>query len=106
MDNVRIGLFGNQSNMSVVLLLQQKVILEKVFDATKNLIFNYKPVLLIEKGNEAIWPRGSCGSQTGEDFNHLFFRRNSTQELVIFSSDNRSKEVEHFIFNGRSWGGE
>ena len=66
MDNVRTRLFGNQSNMSVILLLQQKVILEKVFDAAKNLIFNYEPVLLIEKGSEAIWPRSSCGSQTGE----------------------------------------
>jgi hypothetical protein len=46
---MRTRLFKNQSNMSMVLLLQQKVIQEKNLDAAKNIIFNNRPVLLIKK---------------------------------------------------------
>jgi hypothetical protein len=82
------------------------VILEEVVDAAKNLHFDNRLVLFIEEGSKAIWPRSFRGTQTGEGLNHLLFKWKSTQEKVVFSSDNKSKKVEHLIINGGIRGGE
>jgi hypothetical protein len=49
MNCMRTKLFRNQSNMCMILLLQQKVIQEKIPDAAKSIIFNNRPILLIKK---------------------------------------------------------
>jgi hypothetical protein len=57
MDSVRTILFRNQSNVSMIMFLQQNMIQEKIPNTIKNLNFHDKPVFLKEKGNEPIWAR-------------------------------------------------
>jgi hypothetical protein len=54
MDSVRTKLFRYQSNVSVILFLQQNMIQEKILDTTKNLHFHHILVFLIEQGSESI----------------------------------------------------
>jgi hypothetical protein len=54
MDNMGTKLFRDQSNVSVIMFLQQDVIQEEVPDAAKDLRFNHRPVFLKEKDSETI----------------------------------------------------
>ena len=54
MDSMGTRLFRDQSNVNVVLFLQQNVVQEKVPDTTKNLKVYHRPIFLEEMCSEPI----------------------------------------------------
>ena len=54
MDSMGARLFRDQSNVSVILFLQQDVIHEEIPNAAKDLRFNHRPIFLKEEGSEPI----------------------------------------------------